>query len=80
MTNLNKIGLLFQIDKDRSLEFQVQRALDSWNRNKMLRDYVPEFIVFNINNDIKENKILELEVQYSKYVQHNCFQIEGSTD
>lgn len=78
MTKLNRIGLRFTIDKDKSLGFQVTRALDSWNKNIKLRDYLPEFIVLPIDGIDKEiDDINGLEVEYSKYVQRNTFQIEA---
>lgn len=62
----------------KSLDSQVKLALGSWDKRKETKDVVPEYIVFNEQQNIEEKVICGLEVQFRKNVQKNHFMIEGS--
>jgi hypothetical protein len=76
---LSEIAIYFSMDKTRTLEEQIQSALESWDRHQETRDIVPEYLVFSPADEDKINvkSICELEVRYRKDVQRNHFKLEG---
>lgn len=80
---LNRIALYYSIDKNHSLESQINEALVSWNNRKDTRDFVPQYLVFSLDKEIEAQELLhlaelrELEVSFRKDVTRNHFKIEA---
>lgn len=80
MSNLNYVYLLWQVDKKKSLEYNVGEGLKVWTKKKDTTDIVPELLVLPDKDRavITAKTISGLEVTFSKLVQPGYFKIGGS--
>ena len=78
MSNLDKLYLMWFMVKNKTLEFNVEYALAAWNRRQETRDYIPEAVIFNTNqDDVTVDEILGLKVKKSDLIQKNYLYIQG---
>lgn len=82
MTKLNQIELLWYVRdwKNRNLSKSVQDALRRWDVRKETKDAVPETVIFHTlhKDEIQEDKIQELEVEFENSIIPKHFKIRGT--
>lgn len=82
MSQLNKIGLLWYITKNKPLIDQVKEALDVWNHRTETQDCVPDEIIFSVDQkdvlNIPDNGIFDLTITTAKRIRPNHFEITGT--
>ncbi len=80
MSKLNYIYLLWQTNKKKSLQYNVEECLKVWSNKKDTADIAPEMLILPEKDKdvVTDATILGLEVSFSKLVHPGYFKVGGS--